>query len=212
LAKPHASGIFNSSQEKEVPMRRFDVRSVVLSTLFAACTYSDLTPAGTSVLAVASRPNEPCKSLGAITGKGGGYTGAFVSNEELVEYARNDLRNKAGALGATHVLEHAPSFGSTGDSNTTTSATLTGEALDCRPGAAPIAANTSGGSVPVGCQYDSQCKGDRICSAGQCVAPAASPAAPAATVPQSAAPAAPAVSEAPAPANPAVAGAQPIVQ
>ncbi len=28
-------------------------------------------------------------------------------------------------------------------------------------------------AAPVGCQYDAQCKGDRICRAGQCVAPTA---------------------------------------
>jgi hypothetical protein len=51
------------------------------------------------------------------------------------------------------------------------------------PQAAPVAAPQaapgattpapSSGAAPAGCSYDTQCKGDRVCEAGQCVSPAA---------------------------------------
>ena len=71
-----------------------------------------------------------CKTLGLITGKGGGtFGGAYVSNEDLIEFAMNDLRNKAAELGATHIRHDPPQLGS--GEGTTTSVTMTGTAYDC---------------------------------------------------------------------------------
>jgi len=50
-----------------------------------------------------------------------------IPNEDLIEYAMNDLRNKAAELGATHVQADPPQLGS-GD-GTTTTATVTGTAV-----------------------------------------------------------------------------------
>lgn len=54
--------------------------------------------------------------------------------------------------------------------------------ISCAPaggGGTPAAATTppGGANAPAGCQYDTQCKGDRICKDGECVdtAPAAAP-------------------------------------
>jgi hypothetical protein len=151
--------------------------------LFQACAYNELSPAGSQVVATTSRPSPQCKSLGTLTGKGGGGGGGLVSNEDLVKYALNDLRNQAAAMGATHVQTLAPNFGSTGDSNTTTSATIVGEALVCDD--TQIAAAPSSSGAEAGCQNDAQCKGDRICVEHVCTEPVAresAPAAPPATV------------------------------
>lgn len=56
----------------------------------------------------------------------------MVSNEDLIDYAMNDLRNKAAEMGSTHVRNDPPQLGS-GD-GTTTSATITGTAYRCPDG------------------------------------------------------------------------------
>ncbi len=97
-------------------------------------TYQELTPGAQSVTATTTRPTgHGCRSLGNLTGKGGGASGAYVSNESLIEYAVNDLRNQAAGIGATHVVYSTPTMG--GHEGTTTSAMVLGEALRCHPGA-----------------------------------------------------------------------------
>lgn len=100
------------------------------SCLVPACKTASLTSAGAQVAPTRDTLPAECKTLGLVTGKGGGaFGGAYVSNEDLIEYAMNDLRNKAAALGATHVRNDPPQLGS-GD-GTTTSVTITGTAYDC---------------------------------------------------------------------------------
>jgi hypothetical protein len=158
---------------------------------FAGCgTYSALAPDARTVTASTMRPPGKCISLGTVTGKGGGASGGYVSNEELIEYALNDARNRAAMLGATDFIYSGPSLGGSG--GTTTSAMVTGEALKCdgepstemasgsAPAPAPTAANPSPPSN--GCQFDTQCKGERVCVRGECVEP--SPASAKATPPE----------------------------
>jgi hypothetical protein len=156
-------------------MAELDFMGIALALGLAACgTYKELSPGAQAVTATTSRPAGKCESLGSLTGKGGGASGGYVSNESLIEYAVNDLRNQAEALGATHVVYSTPSMG--GNEGTTTSAMVMGEALVCdgdeEPSAPkqPVASAKSGG-----CEYDTQCKGDRICQNQQCVDPAPSP-------------------------------------
>lgn len=137
-------------------------------------TYQELSPGARSVTATTTRPvGHSCKSLGNLTGKGGGASGGYVSNESLIEYAVNDLRNQAASLGATHVVYSAPTMG--GNQGTTTSAMVIGEALLCEPGneakSAPAKPDTR---KAAGCEYDAQCKGDRVCVNRRCVDPAPS--------------------------------------
>lgn len=103
---------------------------LVATTGATACKTSDLTEGGAKVAASRNPPPPGCKSLGYITGKGGGtFGGGFVSNEDLIEYAMNDLRNKAAELGANLVQHDPPTMGQ-GD-GTTTSVTITGTAYAC---------------------------------------------------------------------------------
>lgn len=190
-----------------------DMRTVVLGFLggvafllaMAGCgTYEALAPEAASVNATTTRPAGKCESLGNLTGKGGGASGGYVSNESLIEYAVNDLRNQAQRLNATHVVYSTPALG--GASGTTTSAMVMGEALRCEEGGETttvVAAATTAAPAPTpapvsataaapatgGCEYDTQCKGDRVCVNRQCVDPAPTPdaAAPSATAPAGAA-------------------------
>ena len=78
-------------------------------------------------------PNPPaagCTSVKFIVGHGGGsFAGEWVANDDLVEYAMNDLRNQAADLGANYVQHDAPQMGD-GD-GTTSTATISGTAYRC---------------------------------------------------------------------------------
>ncbi|MCC6215458.1 MAG: DUF4156 domain-containing protein [Polyangiaceae bacterium] len=105
--------------------------ALTLGTLPAGCKTASLTDAGAKVAASRNPPPPGCQSLGYLTGKGGGtFGGAWVSNEDLIEYALNDLRNQAAELGATLIQHDPPTLGQ-GD-GTTTSVTITGTAYRCQ--------------------------------------------------------------------------------
>ncbi len=176
---------------------------VMLALGVSGCgTYKELSADARSVSATTSRPAGKCETLRTLTGKGGGATGAYVSNEELIEYAVNDLRNQAAAVGATHVVYSTPSLG--GNQGTTTSAMVMGEAMRCEDNASPAAPAVAVEPAPApkvaaasGCEYDTQCKGERVCVNKQCVDPAPPPSVASATA-EAAAPAAVAPPVAPA--------------
>ena len=100
-----------------------------LATL-AGCKTAGLSSEGAQVAPTRDALPPQCETKGLVTGKGGGtFGGGFVSNEDLIEYAMNDLRNKASELGATHVRHDPPQLGQ-GD-GTTSSVTITGTAYRC---------------------------------------------------------------------------------
>jgi hypothetical protein len=92
------------------------VACIVAGALLGACTYAQLNARGQQVSLVDSAP-PGCQNLGPVVGKGGGGGGGFVRNEDLITYAMNDVRNKAGELGATHVTYTAPGLGVSGGQN-----------------------------------------------------------------------------------------------
>jgi hypothetical protein len=168
-------------------MKQFLLVGLVSASLVCAAVgcgrYEALSAEGSTVHATTTRPKGQCMELGTVTGKGGGAGGGYVSNEDLMANAMNDLRNNAAHLAATHVVYASPSMGT--NDGTTTSVTVTGEALKCtdeeedeseastsaddEPKAAPAAVAANSG----GCQNDAQCKGDRICVRNECVDPPA---------------------------------------
>lgn len=101
----------------------------VALVLALGCTYSDLTAGGRTVVAAPNLKVQHCRHLGTVVGKGGGGGGGWVTNQSLIRYAMNDVRNKAAAMGATHVVTGNPTLGSS--EGTTTSATVTGTAYRC---------------------------------------------------------------------------------
>lgn len=105
----------------------------------AGCATADLTEAGSKVAPTRDPLPDTCQNVGIVYGKGGGtFGGEMVSNEDLIEYATNDIRNKTAELGGTHVRHDPPQMGS-GD-GTTTTVTITGTAYKC-PGASTAAAD-----------------------------------------------------------------------
>jgi hypothetical protein len=132
-------------------MRFSRLLAVSLLTL-SACATSGLTPAGQAVLTSQSAPVDQgyppgsCKSLGYLVGRGGGsFGGGWLSNDSLVEYAMNDLRNKAAALGANYIQHDSPQLGVSGSngSTTTSTATVSGTAYKCKEPTAPATATSA---------------------------------------------------------------------
>jgi hypothetical protein len=102
----------------------------VLASGMTGCATAALSKAGSRVIPVTQPPNAECKSLGTVIGAGGGtFGGAYISNDQLVEYALNDAMNKAAQRGATHLHPMPPSLG--GAEGTTTTATVMAIAYQC---------------------------------------------------------------------------------
>ncbi|MEZ5706009.1 MAG: DUF4156 domain-containing protein [Burkholderiaceae bacterium] len=77
----------------------FAVFAITLGVM--GCATTETTSKGATVEIVTERPTG-CRLLGEAVGKqGNAFTGDFISNENLMIGARNDLKNKAAAMGAT---------------------------------------------------------------------------------------------------------------
>ncbi|MBX3191039.1 MAG: DUF4156 domain-containing protein [Labilithrix sp.] len=103
--------------------------------LVAACSTPDLTPEGARVTLSRNAPPAGCQEIKHLVGHGGGtFGGEYIANDDLIEYAMNDLRNEAAEVGANYVQHDTPTLG--GGSGTTTTATVSGTAFRC-PDPAP---------------------------------------------------------------------------
>ncbi len=115
------------------------VASALCILLLASCKTAELSQGGSTVMTGQGEPpSTSCKPLGSVVGTGGGAVGGgYISNEALMEYAMNDLRNKAADMGANYVTHGQPQLGVAGDgeSTATTTATVVGSAYDCPAGA-----------------------------------------------------------------------------
>ncbi len=103
--------------------------------LVQGCSTAELSKMGGKVEMVNEVPDKKkCKNLGPVYGKGGGsFGGGWISDEKLMEYASNDLRNKAAKKGATHVVTSTHQMGQTGSQygSTTSTSTFSGIAYRC---------------------------------------------------------------------------------
>jgi hypothetical protein len=98
--------------------------------LTSACSRPVLSPSGAQVAVTRNPPPPDCRPVAYLVGEGGGtFGGKFISNADLIEYATNDLRNKASERGANYVQSDPPTLGQ--GHGTTTTATLSGTAYHC---------------------------------------------------------------------------------
>ena len=112
--------------------RKFIPAFAVLAAL-TGCSAHQISDIGSNILIVDELPSgAQCTQLGEVVGsQGNWFTGDFTSNENLMIGARNELKNKAAALGGNYVLlqtaqDHA-GYGSLG----TTAYTVLGHAYKC---------------------------------------------------------------------------------
>jgi len=111
---------------------------VLALVLMAGCTAIPLKPGAELVRVTHVEPTSECKWLGDVTGsQGNSYTGQYTTNANLETGARNDLKNKAAALGGNLVvlITERPgltgNFGLEGGPVHQTSVTLTGSVYRC---------------------------------------------------------------------------------
>jgi hypothetical protein len=103
-----------------------------------ACSALPLQQNASLVRLTHQEPNaENCKFLGDVTGNQGDFfTGGFTSNADLETGARNDIKNKAIALGGNVVYILTQRAGQTGTYNVgiggqQTNVTLSGNVYHC---------------------------------------------------------------------------------
>lgn len=106
--------------------------------LLAGCAATPLQPSAEAVRITTAEPGSECRFLGDITGsQGNAFTGGFTSNRNLETGARNDLKNRAAALGGNVVVlltqraGQTGSFGESGGSISQTNVTLSGNVYHC---------------------------------------------------------------------------------
>lgn len=102
------------------------------------CAATPPVPGSERVRITTTEPGKECKFLGDVTGNQGNFlTGGVTSNENLETGARNNLKNKAVAMGGNVVLMltqragQTGSYGQYGGSNTQTNVTLSGNVYRC---------------------------------------------------------------------------------
>lgn len=128
---------------------------------------SALTAAGKAVDTNPQQDVSRCKHLGTVTGSNSNMYGSASSQ---VRNATNDARNKAAKLGATHLMPGVAGMGSN-QYGKSTSATIVGNAYDCRVLSAPrtpIAA-TVAPAAPKGPPTGTErgpCYGNNTCNEG----------------------------------------------
>jgi hypothetical protein len=113
--------------------------SVLAFALVAGCAATPLKPGAELVRVTHMEPStSECKWLGDVTGsQGNSFIGQYTTNANLETGARNDLKNKAAALGGnlvvliTERVGRTPDFGLEGGPVHRTDVTLTGSVYRC---------------------------------------------------------------------------------
>jgi hypothetical protein len=108
----------------------FAVLLATTSISVLACSTPALSPQAAHVAVTRNPPPSSCTTVAYLVGEGGGtFGGGWIANDQLIEYAMNDLRNKAADRGANYVQSDPPQLGN--GKGTTTTATITGTAYRC---------------------------------------------------------------------------------
>lgn len=75
-----------------------------LAILVSGCASIQLEPQASRIIASPNAAPKGCKYLGQVVGNQGNFfTGGWTSNRNLEEGAMNDLKNRAGKLGANYI-------------------------------------------------------------------------------------------------------------
>jgi hypothetical protein len=112
---------------------------LLLIATLSACSATQVQPNANYVRLTHNEPGKECTYLGDITGSQGDFfTGSFTSNTDLETGARNDLKNKASALGGNVIYLLTQRAGQTGHYDSEygggtqqTNVTLSGNVYKC---------------------------------------------------------------------------------
>lgn len=104
----------------------------VAAVLLSGCAAIPVSPQAASVELSNDKPTGVCNQLGEVVGSQGNWvSGNYTSNTNLMTGARNDLRNKASALGGNYVWVQNTSNSAAWGGNGTTNTLLVGIAYKC---------------------------------------------------------------------------------
>jgi hypothetical protein len=113
-------------------MKTFSLLAGVL--LLSGCAAVQVTPGAERVRFSTSEPGNACRFLGEITVTQGDFLGGhYTSDADLEPGTRNDLKNKAAAMGGNIVTNLTSRGGHTGslESDHQTNITIAGNVYDC---------------------------------------------------------------------------------
>jgi hypothetical protein len=143
-------------------------RSLLLVLAALGCGTTGLSARGRQVAVLDVKPGAECAVLGDVAGSADPFFGGLKSAQELVESARNDVRNEAAHRGATHVrFTGGPDRWPSGTFGGGQGVTVSAVAYRCASPQDPAASQAG----EAGCAKDTDCKGDRICQSHTCVDP-----------------------------------------
>lgn len=108
---------------------------VMFGGLFAGCSAIEPLPGSHGIVISKQAAAPDCELLGEVVGSQGNLiTADFTSDKNLIQGARNDMRNKAMVLGANYIVleteNHSQNNGETGTGGTF-SAVVIGNAYRC---------------------------------------------------------------------------------
>ena len=88
----------------ELHMKTNGMRTGAILLLLTGCAAKPLSPAAHSILLSADQPEQQCVFVGEVQGSQGNFwTSEFTSDRNLINGARNELRNAAFSLNANYV-------------------------------------------------------------------------------------------------------------
>jgi hypothetical protein len=102
-----------------------------------ACVRASVSEMGARITVVDTPMSQDCEVVGEVRGQSGGAGGVYLADEKLIEYAYNDLRNRAADLGATHVHAGEPTLDEL--DGVTHRGIVDGTAYRCGPNARSVA-------------------------------------------------------------------------
>jgi hypothetical protein len=126
----------NTGWRFQANLRRIQAMKIacLAAIVFTVCACSAIdVQRGAELVRVTNRePGRECKFLGDVTGsQGNRFTGGFTSDANLETGARNDLKNKAFALGGNVVYILTQRESQTGRSRDRKNVTLSGNVYRC---------------------------------------------------------------------------------
>lgn len=109
-----------------------------VGALLTACQATPIKPEAAKVRITNTEP-QGCEYLGEVTGSQGNFfTGGYTSNENLEIGARNDMKNKAAAMGGNTIVMlvnragQTGSYGQYGGGSQQTNVAYTGTVYKCK--------------------------------------------------------------------------------
>jgi len=114
-------------------MKLLNLMAMGMVVICTGCSAISATPQAQRIMLVKDKPTaETCEYMGEAIGSQGDFlTGNFTDSDKLMEGARNDLRNKASAMGGNTVHVQNITSSQADESLGTTNTLVVGHVYRC---------------------------------------------------------------------------------